>query len=137
MNSLHSITVPVTFGALHDSRRMTTVAPGSLQYSASDPYAVVVRFHINAKDPLEWYLARESLTRGLKVTVALGDVQITPASNGINLYINFTSPGNNTTLRLPISVAATFLDRTYEMVPEGEESERLDLDDLVAQLLAR
>jgi hypothetical protein len=136
MTSLQSITIPVTFGALHDGLRMTTVVPGSLRYCLSDPYAVVVRFHMHAIDPLEWYLARDSLARGLKVAVALGDVQITPASNGTDLYVNFPSPASNTALRLHISVAAAFLDRTYEMVPEGTESDHLDLDDLVAQLLA-
>jgi hypothetical protein len=37
---------------------------------------------------------------------------------------------------MAMSAARAFLDRTYTIVPEGEESDRLDLDDLVAQLLA-
>jgi hypothetical protein len=136
MNKPESIVVPVRFGALHGGRRLSTVVPAILRYDTSDPYAVVIAFPARAGAPVEWCVARETVARGLQAPVTVGDVHIRPASNGAEVHINFGSSRGDATLPLPMSEAIAFLNRTYELVPEGTETDWLDLEGLIAQLLA-
>ena len=50
----------------------------SLDYSADDPYAIKMSFHVGADEPVEWIFGRELLAAGLEAPVGEGDVQAWP-----------------------------------------------------------
>src|SRR5258708_28511988 len=50
----------------------------SLYYSAGDPYAILMAFHVGAEDPVEWIFSRDLLSAGLHGPAREGDVQVWP-----------------------------------------------------------
>ena len=53
----------------------------SLDYSADDPYAIKMAFHVGADEPVEWIFGRELLARGLQAPAGEGDVQVWPGGS--------------------------------------------------------
>ncbi len=51
----------------------------SMCYSADDPYAIRMAFHVGADEPVEWIFARELLSAGLRGPAGEGDVQVWPS----------------------------------------------------------
>jgi hypothetical protein len=51
----------------------------SLHYSADDPYAIRMAFHVGTDEPVEWIFARDLLAVGLGGPAGEGDVQVWPA----------------------------------------------------------
>ena len=122
----------------------------SLHYTCQDPYAIKMAFHVGTDEPVEWTLARELLAAALDARVGLGDVQAWPsaaptdpaavegtaAGSGI-LNISMTSPFGHAQFEAPAAAIASFLHRTYRIVPEGEESQYIDFDAELAELLSQ
>ncbi|MDX6286180.1 MAG: hypothetical protein QOG53_1665 [Frankiales bacterium] len=109
----------------------------SLEYDGSDPFAV--HLDIAAGDGMvRWSLARELLTEGVEGPAGMGDVRIIPigGTHGRRVRIVLTSPDGAATLEAPLTEMVEFLAATYAAVPSGTESELMDVDTLVAQLLA-
>jgi Streptomyces sporulation and cell division protein, SsgA len=124
----------------------------SLHYSRTDPYAIRMAFHVGMDEPVEWALARDLLAAGLHGREGIGDVQAWPsvapgpaAGEGINpeaagpgiMNIAMTSPFGHAQFQAPAAAIAAFLDRTYQIVPVGQETCHLDLDAELAQLLSQ
>jgi hypothetical protein len=111
----------------------------SLHYSAEDPYAIRMAFHVGAEEPVEWIFARELLTAGLDGHAGEGDVQVWPSQDAGRELLNLTlsSPFGEAHFEAPRSATAAFLTRTFDMIPVGEESEFLDVDDELDDLLWR
>lgn len=101
-----------------------------LDYSASDPYAIKVSFHVGEDEPVEWIFARELITVGIVRPVGEGDVRVWPVKNEDERLVNITlsSPFGHARFDAPVSPLAEFLHRTYEIVPAGQEGEYVDLD---------
>jgi len=53
----------------------------SLYYSAGDPYAIRMAFHVGSDEPVEWIFARDLLAVGLECPAGEGDVQVWPADD--------------------------------------------------------
>jgi len=51
----------------------------SLYYTAGDPYAVRMAFHVGTDEPVEWTLARDLLAAALHSREGIGDVQAWPS----------------------------------------------------------
>jgi hypothetical protein len=138
MNS--SVTVSAELGlnlVVPDHGAVPLVA--SLYYSAEDPYAIRMAFHVGADEPVEWIFARDLLAVGLEGPAGEGDVQVWPgeAEDGEVLNIALSSPFGEAQFEAPRDSTAAFLTRTYEVVAPGHESEYVDVDGELDELLWR
>jgi Streptomyces sporulation and cell division protein, SsgA len=118
-----------------------TVVPlvASLHYSASDPYAIRMAFHVGPEEPVEWIFARELLADGMATPVGDGDVQIWPSSSAMGadgeirgplsvLNLKLSSPFGEAHFEAPADAISNFLDRTYGIVRMGRETDVIDID---------
>ncbi|MCX4676910.1 SsgA family sporulation/cell division regulator [Streptomyces sp. NBC_01433] len=112
--------------------------PARLVYRADDPYAVHIAFHIGSDSPVNWTFARELLVEGVFRPCGHGDVRIWPTKIDDRnvIFVALTSPDGNALLEVPSAAVAAWVERTLRVVPPGTESERLGIDDALAELLA-
>ncbi len=110
--------------------------PVSLRYSATDPYAVRAVFSGDGME-VEWVFARDLLRSGLLSPIGDGDVHVWPSwgTGRELLMISLTSPDGQAVLEASAADVRAFLDRTAAVVPDGHESDHIDLDAAVTRLL--
>ena len=111
----------------------------SLYYSADDPYAVRMAFHVGTDEPVEWIFARELLATGLACPAGEGDVRVWPASPAGREVLNIalSSPFGAAHFQAPVPATADFLRLTYDLVADGREDEFTDVDGELDELLWR
>jgi hypothetical protein len=111
----------------------------SLQYSADDPYAIRMAFHVGSDEPVEWIFARDLLAIGLEGPAGEGDVQVWPTDDHGRELLNIalSSPFGEAHFEAPRASTATFLSRTYEVIAPGNESDFVDVDSELDELLWR
>jgi hypothetical protein len=112
----------------------------SLRYEPVDPYAVQVVFHAGGDEPaaeVSWSFARQLLVDGLREPSGMGDVRVWPwlGDDGPVAALALSSPDGHALFEVPRSSLEDFLARTYTQVALGAESEHLDLDATLANLL--
>ena len=124
-----------------------TIVPlvASLFYSGEDPYAIRIAFHVGLDEPVEWIFARDLLAEGVKGRTGLGDVQVWPStatpdpatgeSDREVLNIELSSPFGQAHFEAPVNEISDFLRRTYRVVEEGKESEFVDVESEIDDLL--
>ena len=134
-------------------RPENTIVPlmASLHFTRDDPYAVKMAFHVGTGEPVEWTLARELLAAALHSREGIGDVQVWPSAassdpeaggegvasgHGI-VNIAMTSPFGHAQFEAPATAIAAFLRRTYQIVPEGTETDYIDFDAEITELLSQ
>ncbi|MFE0771775.1 SsgA family sporulation/cell division regulator [Streptomyces sp. NPDC058861] len=112
--------------------------PARLAYRTDDPYAVHITFHIGTDHPVNWTFARELLVEGVFRACGHGDVRIWPTKvdNRSVVLMALSSPDGDALLEAPSAQVSAWLERTLRAVPPGTESERLGIDDGLAELLA-
>ncbi|MFD8688418.1 SsgA family sporulation/cell division regulator [Streptomyces sp. NPDC059651] len=112
--------------------------PARLTYRTADPYAVHIAFHIGSDAPVHWTFARDLLIEGVFRPCGHGDVRIWPTKvEGRSVIcVALTSPDGNALLEVPSTAVATWVERTLHAVAPGTESERLGIDEALADLLA-
>jgi len=111
--------------------------PARLAYRTGDPYAVHMTFHIGSEHPVNWTFARELLVEGVFRACGHGDVRIWPTMvDGRSVLMALSSPDGDALLEAPSAQVSAWLERTLRAVPPGTESERLGIDDGLAELLA-
>jgi sporulation and cell division protein SsgA len=117
--------------------RTTVPLLAGLEYAADDPYAIRMAFFVGNDEPVEWIFARELLTVGIVRRVGDGDVQVWPAGTDTDsiMNISLSSPFGSALFEVPLSPLADFLHRTYQAVPAGRESEFVDIDAELENLL--
>jgi hypothetical protein len=117
--------------------RTTVPLLATVEYAASDPYALRVAFHVGNDEPVEWIFARELLTLGMARMVGDGDVQVWPGRTDGNrlLNIGLSSPFGDALFEAPLAPLADFLHRTFEIVPAGRETEFVDIEAELDDLL--
>lgn len=109
-----------------------------LGYRRTDPYAVSMTF-VTGDGSLVWTFGRDLLSRGTISPTGDGDVSVFPgigARGRAVVNIELSSPDGHLLLEARAENVAEFLTRTTEVVPEGRESEHLDVDQMIAELLA-
>ena len=110
---------------------------GELIFDLTDPYAVAM--HLKARSgTVVWTFARELLSEGLFEPSGNGDVQVWPCLSNTGeavVIVELSSPDGLALLQAPSRLVHDFLVRTYEVVPEGEESGHLAMGSLISQLL--
>ena len=125
-----------------------TIVPlmASLHYACQDPYAVKMAFHVGTDEPVQWTLARDLLAAALHSHEGIGDVQAWPsaapgdpaAEDGAGiLNLSMTSPYGHAQFEAPAATVASFLHRTFRIVPAGQESLFIDFDAELAALLSQ
>ncbi|MFD3995872.1 SsgA family sporulation/cell division regulator [Streptomyces sp. NPDC058548] len=112
--------------------------PARLAYRTDDPYAVHITFHIGTDHPVNWTFARELLVEGVFRACGHGDVRIWPTKvDGRSVILMaLSSPDGDALLEAPSAQVSAWLERTLRAVPPGTESERLGIDDGIAEILA-
>lgn len=110
-----------------------------LRYQADDPWAVRVTFQTGGEDEgtVEWMLARQLLTDGVRETVGEGDVQVWPSLSEGEPVVNLAmaSPSGSALFEVDRDALITFLQQTYLAVPTGCEEQVFDIDAELALLL--
>ena len=112
----------------------------SLRYCREDPYAVQVTFRAGGpegEESVEWTFARQLLTDGITASCGEGDVQVWPSERdaGSLVCLGLTSPSGRALFEVPLSELVEFLTRTYALVPTGTESDYVDVDMELAEIL--
>jgi hypothetical protein len=136
MNSSSTVSAEVGL-RLVGPDRTTVPLLATLEYAADDPYAIRVAFHVGDDDPVEWIFARELLTVGVVRRVGDGDVQVWPAdevSDGA-LNLSLSSPFGTAHFEAPLAPLTDFLNRTYAIVAAGRESDFIDIEAELDDLL--
>ncbi|MGW1281686.1 SsgA family sporulation/cell division regulator [Streptomyces tsukubensis] len=108
-----------------------------LRYETGDPYAVRMTFPADATlegTDLAWAFARELLTAGLDRPAGDGDVRIRPYGYD-RTVVEFHAPEGVAVVHVRTAEVRRFLDRVQGVVPSGQESRYLDLDDDLVRLL--
>ena len=109
-----------------------------LSYDPADPFAVAAVFDTDG-ERIRWTFARELLRLGLFEPTGDGDVHLWPstdASGEETVILELCSPDGESTLQTRAVTVASFLDATSRVVPFGTESSYVDIDALVAGILA-
>lgn len=122
-----------------------TIMPlaASLSYSSEDPYAIQITFDVGNEEPVEWTFARDLLSTGMMDRQGMGDVRVWPSAGsedgtlGSVLNIELCSPFGNAHFEAPAGQIADFVRRTCQIVPAGEESNHLNIESELIQLLGR
>jgi hypothetical protein len=129
-----------------------TIVPlvASMYYSGADPYAVRMAFHVGTDEPVEWIFARDLLAAGIKARQGEGDVQVWPSATscaeadgrdairpdlGTVMNIELSSPFGKAHFEAPAEAMSAFLRRTYHVVPAGKESNFIDIETELNDLL--
>ena len=127
-------TVTAEVGLRFVAPQQTTVPlTASFLYCGEDPYAVRIAFR-EVDQPVEWIFARDLLAAGIQAREGRGDVSVWPSAGseggapGSVLNIELSSPFGQAQLQAQAAEIADFLRRTYQIVPAGRESEHLDVD---------
>jgi hypothetical protein len=119
--------------------------PALLCYDSADPYAVRIAFGDTAEDDvaadpegaITWLLSRELLQAGLDRPAGDGDVRLWPARAAADvLYLHLRAPSGEALFEVSRASVAAFLRQTEALVPLGEETARLGLDDELQVLLS-
>jgi hypothetical protein len=112
-------------------------------------------FHVGTDEPVEWIFARDLLAAGIESRQGEGDVQVwpsavsvaetsdldvmgAPGSRGIPgkvLNIELSSPFGQAHFEAPAEAMSAFLQRTYQIVPAGQESRHIDIETELNDLL--
>ena len=127
------------FGQLVVAHEMSLSVNVRLRYEPGDPYAVRAAFNASDSDEsAEWIIGRDLLIDGLKGPVGEGDIRIWPTGehDHCDLFILLRPPDGTALLRAPAPEIRTFLQETEALVPRGAEAEHIDVDALLAHLLA-
>jgi len=117
-------------------RPMSFIA--SFGYHPDDPFAVWLTFHIPAGD-VRWAMARSLLVCGLTEPAGEGDIRLWPSIDEDGravVCMDFHSPEGRLVAAARTADLHGFLARTWQAVPAGTESDRVDLDRLAASLLS-
>ena len=111
---------------------------GELHYDVREPYAVTLRV-LTASRSVDWVFARDLLANGLKRPSGNGDVHVWPCRNSRGeavAVIELNAPTGRGLLQAPAGAVQAFVTDVFRAVPLGTESDHLDLDALVEQLLS-
>lgn len=120
-----------------------TIVPltGSLFYSREDPYAIRIALHVGLDEPVEWVFARDLLSMDIGGRGGIGDVHVWPSAGseggelGSAVNIELSSPFGRANLEAPAREVSDFLRRTYRIVPDGQESDHIDVEAELNDLL--
>ncbi|MDX3242593.1 SsgA family sporulation/cell division regulator [Streptomyces sp. ME18-1-4] len=112
--------------------------PAELRYDSADPYAVCLSLGGTSTGTVDWVFARSLLSEGLRRPAGAGDVLVTPPHHchRHSVRIVLRSRGGIAVLDIATTSVVAFLKRTDMLVRPGTEGLHIDLDRVVAELMA-
>ncbi|MFF8971858.1 SsgA family sporulation/cell division regulator [Streptomyces sp. NPDC014995] len=112
--------------------------PAELRYDRTDPYAVCLSLGGTSTGTVDWVFARSLLSEGWSRPVGVGDVLVIPrhCRHRHSVRIVVRSAAGAALLDIAASAVAAFLAHTDRVVPPGTEGLHIDLDRVVAELMA-
>lgn len=124
----------LTLVAVRPQWRHGRVCRALLVYGRDDPYAMNLLFSRSVGGAI-WTFARELLLEGVVRGGGVGDVRFLPDGRR-RLRVMLMNTREWVQLVTPVLPVWEFLDKSYEMVPHGDEAEWLDVEGCCARLLA-
>ena len=97
-----------------------------MTYRLYDPFAVSITFSYADCPAVEWVFARELFRDGLDRPSGSGDVRVHPFYDAI--VIELFSPQGRARLNADRRQVAAFVERMYQAVPDGMESDCFSLE---------
>jgi hypothetical protein len=112
--------------------------PAELRYDRTDPYAVRLSLGGTPTGTVDWVFARSLLSEGLNRPAGVGDVLVIPPHHchRHSVRIVVRSAAGAALLDIAASAVTAFLARSAIVVPPGAEGVHIDLDRVVAELMA-
>ncbi|MFF4833114.1 SsgA family sporulation/cell division regulator [Streptomyces sp. NPDC001315] len=112
--------------------------PAELRYDRADPYAVCLSLGAASTGTVDWVFARSLLSEGLSRPAGVGDVLVIPRHrcHRDSVRIVVRSTAGSALLVIAASAVAAFLKQTEMVVPPGTEGLHIDLDRVVAEIMA-
>ncbi|MTD57086.1 SsgA family sporulation/cell division regulator [Amycolatopsis pithecellobii] len=106
-------------------------------YVAGDPYVVTLAFRTERGHWIDWSFARDLLIDGLEEPAGLGDVRVRPdlAFTDDMLVIELESPDGYGIVEMRRQDVERFVDATCQVVAPGTETDLLDIDAFIAQVI--
>lgn len=122
-----------------DSRNSRAPVEATALYSTQDPYAVTFIFKISETESVRWLFARQLLLDGLTSPSGDGDVHLYPGGSGSGkvVVLELRSPSGHAFFELPATAVTEFLVASWALVPPGEESKFVDIEDELADFMTR
>jgi len=121
-------------------------ATAVFDYSTDDPYTVRMTMRIDGARPSEWVFDRSLLIEGIEVPTGIGLVQVWPEAQPSNppdaapvddlVIIRLGTPESHATLAFSAVLVRDFVARIQQAVAMGTESDLLNLDSALADLLS-
>lgn len=112
--------------------------PATFSYDKKDPLAITTAFGVDSGETVSWTWARDLLREGISEPTGEADVIVYPGEldNAVGyVAIHLTSPVSESTFYVPEKQVTDFVDKTTMIVPVGQETEHLDIDATIAQIL--
>ena len=108
-----------------------------LHYDPRAPYAATAKF-LTGGATVSWTFGRDLLRVGLYEPVGSGDVHVRPEldENGLaTVHLELYSPHGAAVVVVPAREVQCFVDMMTATVPPGTESDHIDLDTAIAELM--
>ncbi|MCW2545620.1 MAG: putative sporulation and cell division protein [Mycobacterium sp.] len=105
-------------------------------YDIRDPYALSLTMITPGSRPVTWTFSRELLDGGLLGGFGSGAVVIAPSPDGHEVLIGLHAAPDFAVIHLDPAPIRRFLAKTYRAVQPGREHEHVNIDEVVAQMLA-
>lgn len=121
-----------------DAEGASTPLETEFEYNPADPFAVSILFK-GEPAAVRWTFARDLLVDGFYEPTGDGDVHVWPclSSDGRAVVIlELISPSGEVLLQVGSRELSAFIHRMVASVPQGSESDLLDLDGELTELLA-
>ncbi|NEB76653.1 SsgA family sporulation/cell division regulator [Streptomyces sp. SID14478] len=125
----------VTAGGRGPERPVTV----TLRYTCADPLAVELVFPAAvtlAGTEVTWAFARTLLDEGLRTPAGSGDVHVWPCGRA-RTVVELHAPEGMAVVQFDTSALRRFLQRSYALVPAGEEDVSAVVDRALAGLFGR
>lgn len=99
-------------------------------YRSDDPFAVMMSIARPSGRWIDWLMARDLIIEGLDQPAGIGDVQLTPFSDGEFdvLEVKIGDDEGFASLEFDRDMVERFLDASYDIVPVGAESTVIDVE---------
>lgn len=121
-----------------DTEGISSPLEASFEYDAVDPYAISILFK-GEPVPVRWTFARDLLIEGFYEPSGDGDVHVWPclsADGNAVVILELNSPSGEVLIQVSSRVLSAFIQRMLAIVPQGGETDLLDFDDELTELLS-
>ena len=107
-----------------------------LAYATAEPFTVSLSFRVEPGEWIDWEFARDLLITGLDEPVGDGDIRVRPdlAVDADILVLELESPDGYGVAEFHRDDVRRFVEATRDLVEQGEESDHLDIDAVIADL---